>query len=35
VRLEEFTDEEMVLIATAEVPPEQSHLDDELKDWRP
>jgi uncharacterized protein YbaP (TraB family) len=35
VRLEEFTDEEMALIAQAEVPAQQSHLDDELKDWRP
>jgi hypothetical protein len=35
VRLEEFTDEEMALIAKADVPAEQSHLDDELKDWRP
>jgi len=35
VRLEEFTDEEMALIAKAEVPAEHSHLDDELKDWHP
>jgi PHD/YefM family antitoxin component YafN of YafNO toxin-antitoxin module len=35
VRLEEFTDEEMALIATAEVPAEHAHLDAELKDWRP
>lgn len=35
VRLEQFTDEEMALIAEAEVPTEHSHLDDELKDWRP
>jgi len=35
VRLEEFTDEEMALIAKAEVPAEHSQLDDELKDWRP
>jgi PHD/YefM family antitoxin component YafN of YafNO toxin-antitoxin module len=35
IRLEEFSDEEMALIAKAEVPAEQSHLDDELKDWRP
>ena len=34
VRLEEFTDEEMALIAKAGVPDEQSHFDDELKDWR-
>jgi PHD/YefM family antitoxin component YafN of YafNO toxin-antitoxin module len=35
VRLEEFTEEEMALIATAEVPAEHAHLDAELKDWRP
>jgi prevent-host-death family protein len=35
VRLEDFTDEEMALIATAEVPSEYAHLDDELKDWQP
>jgi hypothetical protein len=35
VRLEEFTAEEIALIAKADVPAEQSHLDDELKDWRP
>jgi PHD/YefM family antitoxin component YafN of YafNO toxin-antitoxin module len=35
VRLEEFTDEEMALIAQAGVPAEQCHLDDELKNWRP
>ncbi|MBT9293093.1 type II toxin-antitoxin system Phd/YefM family antitoxin [Hyphomicrobiaceae bacterium 22] len=35
VRLEEFTDEEMALIARAEVPPGHEALDDELKDWRP
>ena len=35
VRLEEFTDEEMALIATAEVPAEHAHVDAELKDWRP
>ena len=35
VRLEEFTDEEMALIAQADVPAEQSHLDDELRDWPP
>jgi prevent-host-death family protein len=34
VRLEDFTDEEMALIATAEVPTEYAHLDDELKDWQ-
>jgi hypothetical protein len=35
VKLEEFTEEEMALIAQAEVPPGHVHLDEELKDWRP
>jgi hypothetical protein len=35
MRLEEFTDEEMALIAQAEAHPEDAHLDAELKDWRP
>jgi len=35
VRLEDFTDEEMALIADAEVPTEYAHLDSELKDWQP
>jgi prevent-host-death family protein len=35
VRLEDFTEEEMVLIAKAEVPPELAYLDEELKDWNP
>jgi hypothetical protein len=35
VRLEDFTDEEMALIARAEVPAKYAHLDDELKDWQP
>jgi len=35
VRLEDFTEEEMALIARAEVPSEYSHLDAELKDWQP
>ena len=35
VRLEEFSDDEMALIAQAEVPAEYAHLDTELKDWRP
>jgi PHD/YefM family antitoxin component YafN of YafNO toxin-antitoxin module len=35
VRLEDFTDEEMALIAEADVPAEHAHLDAELKDWRP
>jgi PHD/YefM family antitoxin component YafN of YafNO toxin-antitoxin module len=34
VLLEEFTDEEMALIAKAEVPAEHAYLDDELKDWK-
>jgi PHD/YefM family antitoxin component YafN of YafNO toxin-antitoxin module len=35
VRLEDFSAEEMALIASAEVPTGQSHLDAELKDWNP
>jgi prevent-host-death family protein len=36
IRLEDFTDEEMALIATAvNVPTEYAYLDAELKDWRP
>jgi PHD/YefM family antitoxin component YafN of YafNO toxin-antitoxin module len=35
VRLEDFTDEEMALIAKAEVPAEFAYLDAELKDWKP
>jgi prevent-host-death family protein len=35
VRLEDFADEEIALIARAEVPAEYAHLDAELKDWRP
>jgi PHD/YefM family antitoxin component YafN of YafNO toxin-antitoxin module len=35
VRLEDFTDEEMALIANAEVSAADAHLDVELKDWRP
>jgi prevent-host-death family protein len=35
VRLEDFTDEEMALIALADVPAEHAHLDAELKDWQP
>jgi PHD/YefM family antitoxin component YafN of YafNO toxin-antitoxin module len=31
----ELTDEELALIAKAEVPSEHTHLDEELKDWRP
>lgn len=35
VKLEDFTDEEIALIARAEVPPGYEALDDELKDWQP
>ncbi len=35
VRLEDFSDEEMALIAPAEVPAEHTYLDAELKDWQP
>jgi prevent-host-death family protein len=35
VRLEDFTDEEMALIAQAEVPAEYGSLDGKLKDWQP
>ena len=35
VRLEDFSDEEMALIAKAEVPAEYAPLDAELKDWKP
>jgi PHD/YefM family antitoxin component YafN of YafNO toxin-antitoxin module len=35
VRLEDFTDEEMALIARTETPAEFAHLDAELKDWKP
>jgi prevent-host-death family protein len=35
VWLEDFTDEEMALIALAEVPAEYADLDGELKDWQP
>jgi prevent-host-death family protein len=35
VRLEDFTDAEMALIAAAQVSAEHSHLDVELKDWQP
>jgi prevent-host-death family protein len=30
-----LTEEEVTLIAMAEVPAEYAHLDEELKDWRP
>ena len=35
VRAEDLTDEEIALIAKAEVPAEHAHLDEEIKDWRP
>jgi len=35
IRAGELSDEEIALIATAEVPAEYAHLDEELKDWRP
>jgi PHD/YefM family antitoxin component YafN of YafNO toxin-antitoxin module len=35
IRAGELSDEEVALIAKAEVPAEHAHLDDELKDWRP
>lgn len=35
MRLEDFTDEEMSLIAKAEAPAEGTCLDAELKDWKP
>jgi len=35
VRLGEFTDAEIALIADADVPSEYAHLDSELKDWQP
>jgi PHD/YefM family antitoxin component YafN of YafNO toxin-antitoxin module len=31
----ELTEDEIALIATAEVPAEHAHLDEELKDWHP
>ena len=35
VKLEDFTSEEIALIARSNVAPEHAPLDDELKDWRP
>jgi PHD/YefM family antitoxin component YafN of YafNO toxin-antitoxin module len=35
VKLEDFTEEEMALIARSEPSREDAHLDAELKDWRP
>jgi prevent-host-death family protein len=35
VRAGELTDAEVALIASAEVPADYAHLDEELKNWRP
>jgi PHD/YefM family antitoxin component YafN of YafNO toxin-antitoxin module len=35
VRLEDLTDEELELIAQAEVPAEYGYLDAELENWKP
>ena len=35
VRAGALTDEEVALIAAAEVPAEHAQLDEEIKDWRP
>ncbi len=35
IKAGELTDEEVALIASAEVPAEYAHLDEELKNWRP
>ena len=35
VRTGELSDQDLALIAKAEVPAEHAHLDEELKDWRP
>jgi PHD/YefM family antitoxin component YafN of YafNO toxin-antitoxin module len=35
VKAGELTDEEVALIAKAEVPADHAHLDEEIKDWRP
>lgn len=35
VKAGDLTDAEVALIATAEVPVEHGHLDDELKHWHP
>ena len=35
LRAGELTDEDVVLIAAAEVPAEYAHLDGEREDWRP
>ncbi len=35
VRIEDLTDEELELIAQAEIPAEYAHLDAELENWKP
>jgi prevent-host-death family protein len=35
LRAGDLTDEEVALIAKAEVPAEHAYLDEEIKDWRP
>ena len=35
VSIEDFTDEDMALIAKSEAPLGFEHLDEELKDWQP
>ncbi len=35
VSIEDFTDEDMALIAQSEMPRGYEHLDAELKDWQP
>jgi PHD/YefM family antitoxin component YafN of YafNO toxin-antitoxin module len=35
VRLEDFSDEEMAIIANAKLDSDYGHLDAELKDWNP
>lgn len=35
VKLEDFTDEEMELIASSQMPAGLEHLDEELKGWNP
>ena len=35
IAADELTDEEVALIAAAEVPEEYAYLDEEIKDWHP
>jgi len=35
LRIEDFTEEDIALIAKAEMPSGYEHLDEELKDWHP